>query len=141
MAGVNADTAEVAQQLGDARERERAVGDILRAIARAEGLSPVFKTVVDAANRMCDGAYSALYLGEGEVLRASVSAAARRSSSSTNDRIHIRMTDERSSVALPSHGTPFTFQTCWLIPNIRGRASDSAVTGRSSVCRSSSTTC
>jgi class 3 adenylate cyclase/putative methionine-R-sulfoxide reductase with GAF domain len=72
MAGVNADTAEVAQQLGDARERERAVGDILRAIARAEGLSPVFKTVVDAANRMCDGAYSALYLGEGEVLRVSV---------------------------------------------------------------------
>ena len=36
------------------------------------------------------------------------SAAGRRSSSSTNDLIHTRVTEQRSSVASPSHGTPFT---------------------------------
>jgi class 3 adenylate cyclase len=72
MDGVDAETAEPSRQLEDARERERAVGDILRAIARSEGLPPVFKAVVDAANRMCDGGYSALYLAEGDVLRVSV---------------------------------------------------------------------
>jgi hypothetical protein len=60
MAGIDAETAELARQLENARAREQAVGDILRAIARAEGLSPVFKAVVDAANQMCDGGYSAL---------------------------------------------------------------------------------
>jgi class 3 adenylate cyclase/putative methionine-R-sulfoxide reductase with GAF domain len=72
MPGGEADTAEAARELEDARERERAVGDILRAIARSEGLPPVFKAVVDAANRMCDGEYSALYLVDGDVLRVTV---------------------------------------------------------------------
>jgi class 3 adenylate cyclase/putative methionine-R-sulfoxide reductase with GAF domain len=72
MAGVDAETAELARKLEDSRERERAVGDVLRAIARSEGLPPVFKSVVDAANQMCDGEYSALYLAEGDVLRVTV---------------------------------------------------------------------
>jgi len=63
---------DVAAELASARERERAVSDILHAIARSEGLSPVFKAVVDAANRMCDGEYSALYLAEDDVLRVMV---------------------------------------------------------------------
>jgi adenylate cyclase len=61
--------AEDTRQLESAREREQAVGDVLRAIARSEGLEPVFKAVVGAANRICEGGYSALYLAEGELFR------------------------------------------------------------------------
>jgi GAF domain-containing protein len=69
MAGPSIDTAELARQLKNAHERERAVGEVLHAIARSEGLLPVFKAVVDAANRMCEGEYSGLYLAEGESFR------------------------------------------------------------------------
>ena len=69
MARLNVDTADLERQLGHSRERERAVGEVLRAIARSGGLTPVFKEVVDAANRMCEGGYSALYLTEGELFR------------------------------------------------------------------------
>jgi class 3 adenylate cyclase/putative methionine-R-sulfoxide reductase with GAF domain len=60
---------ELMRRLASARERERAVGDVLQAIARSDGLMPVFKSVVDASNRMCEGDYSALYLVEGELLQ------------------------------------------------------------------------
>jgi len=72
MAGVVTDAAELARRLEKARERELAVGDVLRAVARSEGLQPVFEEVVGAANRICDGGYSALYLADGELFRVSV---------------------------------------------------------------------
>jgi class 3 adenylate cyclase/putative methionine-R-sulfoxide reductase with GAF domain len=72
MARLTTEAAELAHQLENARARQDAVGDVLRAIARSEGLQPVFEAVVDAANRICEGDYSALYLAEGEVFRVSV---------------------------------------------------------------------
>lgn len=54
------------------REQQRALGRVLHAVARSEGLRPVFEAVVDEANRICDGDYSALYVAEGGLLRVSV---------------------------------------------------------------------
>ena len=52
------------------RERQRALGLVLRALARGRGLQPVLDEVVDAAVRLCGGEYGSLYLAEGDVLRA-----------------------------------------------------------------------
>jgi class 3 adenylate cyclase len=54
------------------REQQRALGRVLRAVARSEGLRPVFEAVVDEANRICDGDYSALYVAENGLFRVSV---------------------------------------------------------------------
>jgi class 3 adenylate cyclase/putative methionine-R-sulfoxide reductase with GAF domain len=54
------------------REQQRALGRVLRAVARSEGLRPVFEAVVEEANRICDGDYSALYVAEGGLFRVSV---------------------------------------------------------------------
>src|SRR5262249_54978531 len=43
-------------------EQQRAVADVLETVARAEGLDAVFDAVVDAAVRLCDAEYGALYL-------------------------------------------------------------------------------
>jgi GAF domain-containing protein len=50
-------------------EQQRAISDVLRAVARSEGLDAVFDVVVDSATRLCRGDYGALYLAEGDVLR------------------------------------------------------------------------
>ncbi len=50
-------------------EQQRAISDVLRAVARSEGLEPVFDAVVDAATRLCHGDYGAMYLVDGDVLR------------------------------------------------------------------------
>ena len=49
-------------------EQQRAIGDILRAVARSEGLEAVFDVVADSVTRLCRGDYGAVYLKEGEVL-------------------------------------------------------------------------
>ncbi len=56
--------AAIETQLG----QQRAVGDILAAVARSEGLEQVFDVVADAATRLCHGDYGAVYLKEGDVL-------------------------------------------------------------------------
>jgi adenylate cyclase len=51
------------------RAQQRATSDVLDAVARSEGLEPVFTAVVDAATRLCRGDYGAMYLVDGDVLR------------------------------------------------------------------------
>jgi class 3 adenylate cyclase/putative methionine-R-sulfoxide reductase with GAF domain len=53
-------------------EQQRAISDVLSAVAHSGRLEAVFSAVVDAANRICDGEYSALYLAEGDLFRVSV---------------------------------------------------------------------
>ena len=72
MADVATDAAELARQLDAAREQQRAVSDVLRAVARSEGLELVLNAVVGAAGRLCESEASALYLTEGELLRIAV---------------------------------------------------------------------
>jgi adenylate cyclase len=54
------------------REQQRALGRVLRAVARSEGVRPVFEAIAEEANRICDGDYSALYVAEGGLFRVSV---------------------------------------------------------------------
>jgi adenylate cyclase len=64
--------AEVGRELERLRTQQRAVADVLRAVARSEGVQPVFEAVVEAANVICDAEYGSLYLVEGDLLRVAV---------------------------------------------------------------------
>jgi class 3 adenylate cyclase len=52
------------------REQQRAVSEVLSAVAGGRGLQPVLDAVVEAANRLCDGESSGLWLFDGQVFRA-----------------------------------------------------------------------
>ena len=58
-----------AAQLERLREQQRAVSEVLGAVARGEGLQPVFDAVVEAANRLCDGESSGLWMFDGQFFR------------------------------------------------------------------------
>ena len=64
MASVASDDAELARQLEDVREQQRAISGVLRAVARSAGIQPVLDEVVEACERLCRADYSALYLLE-----------------------------------------------------------------------------
>ena len=64
MAGVASDDVELARQLEDMRERERAISGVLRAVARSAGIQPVLDEVVEACEQLCRADYGALYLLE-----------------------------------------------------------------------------
>ena len=64
MAGGAFDDAELARQLEDMREQQRAISGVLRAVARSAGIQPVLDEVVEACERLCRADYGALYLLE-----------------------------------------------------------------------------
>jgi adenylate cyclase len=64
MADVASDDAELARQLEDVREQQRAISGVLRAVARSAGIQPVLDEVMEACERLCRADYSALYLLE-----------------------------------------------------------------------------
>ena len=68
MASVASDDAELARQLEDLREQQRAISGVLRAVARSAGIQPVLDEVVEACERLCRADYGALYLLEHEFL-------------------------------------------------------------------------
>ena len=67
---------DLAHELDSLREQQRAVSDVLRAVARSEGLQAVFDAVVDAATRLCGAEFGALYLADGDRYRVVVLAGA-----------------------------------------------------------------
>jgi hypothetical protein len=60
---------DLGRQFESLREQQRAVADVLRAVAGSGGLKVVFDVVLEAANRLCDGDFGSLYMVDGEVLR------------------------------------------------------------------------
>ena len=70
MAGVASDNAELARQLEDMREQQRAISGVLRAVARSAGVQPVLDEVVEACERLCKAEYAMLYLLEQGLLHA-----------------------------------------------------------------------
>jgi class 3 adenylate cyclase/putative methionine-R-sulfoxide reductase with GAF domain len=64
MATVAPDDRELARQLEDVREQQRAISGVLRALARSAGAQPVLDEVVEACKRLCQADYGALYLLE-----------------------------------------------------------------------------
>jgi class 3 adenylate cyclase len=51
------------------RDQQRAVGDVLRAVATGDGLQAVLDEIAEAARRLCNGENAQLYLVEGDLLR------------------------------------------------------------------------
>jgi class 3 adenylate cyclase/putative methionine-R-sulfoxide reductase with GAF domain len=62
MAGVVGDGPDLSRELEDAREQQRAISDVLRAVARSAGLKPVLEEVAEACRRLCKADYGALWL-------------------------------------------------------------------------------
>jgi hypothetical protein len=51
------------------REQRQALAEVLRAVARSEGLQPVLDEIVTAAVRLCRAEHGQLYLADGNVFR------------------------------------------------------------------------
>ena len=68
VSGVGDTSSELAFRLEDAREQQRAISSVLRAVARSAGLQPVLDEVVEAARRLCGGENAELYLAKGDLL-------------------------------------------------------------------------
>jgi class 3 adenylate cyclase len=62
---------DLARENENLREQRRAIGDVLRAVARSEGLQPVLDEIVFAAKHLCDGEHGQLYLAEGDLFLVS----------------------------------------------------------------------
>jgi class 3 adenylate cyclase len=68
MAAAGSDAYDLARRLEDALDQQRAVGSVLRAVARSAGLQPVLDEVVEAARRLCQGENAELYLAQADGL-------------------------------------------------------------------------
>jgi class 3 adenylate cyclase/putative methionine-R-sulfoxide reductase with GAF domain len=62
MAGVVGDGPGLARELEDVREQQRAIGGVLRAVARSAGLQPVLEEVAEACRRLCQADHGSLWL-------------------------------------------------------------------------------
>ena len=62
------DAEELLRDNQNLRDQRRAIGDVLRAVARSEGLQPVLDEIVEAAKLLCHGEHAQLYLAEGDLL-------------------------------------------------------------------------
>ena len=61
------DIEELVRENENLREQGQAIGEVLRAVARSEGLQPVLDAIIAAARRLCHGDHAQLYLAEGDV--------------------------------------------------------------------------
>ena len=62
MTGAAADDLDLARQLEQLREQQRAMSRVLRAVAQSSGLQPVLEEVVMECKRLCGARHSALWL-------------------------------------------------------------------------------
>lgn len=62
MADVAQDGADLARELEDVREQQRAISGVMRAVARSAGLQPVLDEVAEACRRLCEADYGAVWL-------------------------------------------------------------------------------
>ena len=61
------DVEELVRDNENLREQRRAVGEVLHAVARSEGLQPVLDEIVGAARRLCHGEHAQLYMAQGDL--------------------------------------------------------------------------
>jgi class 3 adenylate cyclase/putative methionine-R-sulfoxide reductase with GAF domain len=62
MASVAADGPDLARELEDVRDQQRAISGVLRAVARSAGLGPVLEEVAEACRRLCEADHGSLWL-------------------------------------------------------------------------------
>jgi class 3 adenylate cyclase/putative methionine-R-sulfoxide reductase with GAF domain len=70
MARATSDASKLAREVEDLREQQRALSDVLGAIARSEGLQAVLDEVVEACRRLCEADQGALWLLEDGLLHS-----------------------------------------------------------------------
>jgi adenylate cyclase len=63
------DVRELLRANDNLREQQRAISDVLRAVARSEGLQPVLDEIVEAATGLCRADAAFIHLAEGYVFR------------------------------------------------------------------------
>ena len=63
------DIEELVRENENLREQRQAVDEVLRAVARSEGLQPVLDAIIAAARRLCHAEHGQLYLAEGDDFR------------------------------------------------------------------------
>jgi class 3 adenylate cyclase len=68
MAASARDGPDLAHELEDVREQQRAISGVLRAVARSAGLQPVLEEVAEACRRLCKADHGALWLLEDGLL-------------------------------------------------------------------------
>jgi class 3 adenylate cyclase len=68
MAGAVREDPDLARELEDMREQQRAISGVLRVVARSAGLQPVLEEVAEACRRLCQADHGALWLLEGGLL-------------------------------------------------------------------------
>ena len=109
MASVASDDAELARQLEDVREQQRAISGVLRAVARSAGIQPVLDEVVEACERLCRADYGALYLLEHGLLH--VAAHNTQAAGAEYDRQHPHALDRTTGAGRRWHASPSTSLT------------------------------
>src|SRR5262247_3992053 len=62
MTGVTRDGRNLARELEDVREQQRAISGVLRAVARSAGLQPVLEEVAEACRRLCEADHGSIWL-------------------------------------------------------------------------------
>jgi adenylate cyclase len=62
-------TAKLSRELEALRQQQRAISDVLRAVASSEGLRAVLDEIVIAAKTLCRGDHAQLYLAEGDQMQ------------------------------------------------------------------------
>jgi class 3 adenylate cyclase len=72
MAGVAEERSELARELADVRDQQRAISGVLCAAARSAGLQPVLEEVAEACRRLCKADHGALWLLRGGQLHLGV---------------------------------------------------------------------
>jgi class 3 adenylate cyclase len=65
-----ADNESLAHDLDELRAQQRAIGDVLHAVARSAGLRPVLDEILEACKRLCEADLGALYLLEDGLLHS-----------------------------------------------------------------------
>ena len=83
MAGVARDYSDLARELEDTREQQRAIGGVLRAVARRAGLQPVLEEVAEACRRLCEADHGSLWLLEDGLLHVGAHQARKRGRNTT----------------------------------------------------------
>jgi hypothetical protein len=65
-----ASDAQLARQLEDLREQQRAISGVLRAVASSTGLQPVLDEVVESRRRLCNADHGARWLLDDGLLQS-----------------------------------------------------------------------
>src|SRR5262245_59657721 len=87
MAGV-VDETELTRQVEDLREQQRAIGGVLRAVARSAGLQPVLEEVTEACRRLCKADYGSLWLLQNGLLHLGAHQGSREGARYDRDHPH-----------------------------------------------------